>query len=624
MTSFSYISAFLLASLLSLGADASRQEADPVRSAFTQFEARQVQMRRPMVQPDESWSRIEISSQEDFNQVSALMKAELEKGRNVEVDIAGGRYGYGRQHISFEGMVYPDQSVVIRADKAVFYPSGKNYVNGDAYTRDFSYSTGWISQNGRDLSVWSKALQTDQKIEVVNASTKMCRLHYKGIKDQEKADCARSYIQVSDSWTSYKLKIDHIENEFIYFRYPSLAKSGNDYNINHEFAYSKKYPRFRLCNTPQYHGEVYIHDGKISLKEGLRAHECFYSQLIYVKDAAFKSLEFTGMSLIGSGKSDELIGMSKATVSDGIFIHGNSFKSSTQDVIRGISTDNITIYDNKFSACYANGVNMQNNAAHAQVYGNTFDDCGKDWTNHKCVICRGSDYYIGYNRFRNFGYCGISVGTWQGNSMTFPTYGIVEFNVLWYEQDYAYKAFEKLMMDSGAIYTSTQNQESIIRYNTICNYTGRRYNHGIYCDDGSFNIKIYGNYITNIPNGYCVGHRYVRLTQQNKERFSMTNEGNFLAYNIFDGTYQFEGTPVRKDNNCVKGTNIILCEASDAKVLTASNISFQAGDIKVVSGKSASTKRRAITPECQSGIDSLPCADKIMKCIESAKDLTLK
>lgn len=74
-----------------------------------------------------------------------------------------------------------------------------------------------------------------------------------------------------------------------------------------------------------------------------------------------------------------------------------------------------------------------------------------------------------------------------------------------------------MLMDSGAIYTWTQNDQVIIRYNYIHDYTGASDNRGMFCDDGAANFKIIGNRILRIANSYCVDSRIIK--DQRPEKF---------------------------------------------------------------------------------------------------------
>ena len=131
-------------------------------------------------------------------------------------------------------------------------------------------------------------------------------------------------------------------------------------------------------------------------------------------------------------------------------------------------------------------------------------------------------------------------------------------------------------MDSGAIYLWTQNDNVIIRYNYIHDYTGAGDNRGIFCDDGAANFKIIGNRILRIANSYCIDSR--RIKDQHPEIF--TNNVNIsITDNTVDGSIRFEG---RDDvgNKCVYGNNtIIMVDGGEPPVMKISNVKIVKEDI---------------------------------------------
>ena len=113
-------------------------------------------------------------------------------------------------------------------------------------------------------------------------------------------------------------------------------------------------------------------------------------------------------------------------------------------------------------------------------------------------------------------------------------------------------------MDSGAIYVSTQNDNVIIRYNYICNYSGILDNRGIFCDDGARNITIYGNIIYGIDNGFCIDSRQVEDADKSVR---LNNTNNVIEENYLQGSIRFEGS-ADDNNGCKYGRNYYLVNDS--------------------------------------------------------------
>ena len=79
-------------------------------------------------------------------------------------------------------------------------------------------------------------------------------------------------------------------------------------------------------------------------------------------------------------------------------------------------------------------------------------------------------------------------------------------------------------------------------------------NRGIFCDDGTFGVWIYGNLIINTKNYYDVD-----LWRRNSNPNS--NSDNVLLFNIIGGYYRFEGTDAQSLHTTnTKGCNVILNE----------------------------------------------------------------
>lgn len=115
------------------------------------------------------------------------------------------------------------------------------------------------------------------------------------------------------------------------------------------------------------------------------------------------------------------------------------------------------------------------------------------------------------------------------------------------------------LSDSGAIYISTNNQKCTVRFNTIKNIGGHGSNRGIFCDDGAYNLSIYGNIISKIENSYDIDSRNcTNITYRKTPDKYNFNTNNFIAYNICEKSIKVEGNSVIKENKCRFIHNIII------------------------------------------------------------------
>ena len=153
--------------------------------------------------------------------------------------------------------------------------------------------------------------------------------------------------------------------------------------------------------------------------------------------------------------------------------------------------------------------------------------------------------------------------------------GVIEDNELYYTPQYYTDYKKHTLMDSGAIYLWTQNDDVTIRNNYIHDYIGMADNRGIFCDDGAANFKIIGNRILRIANSYCVDSR--KIKDQRPEKF-MNNVNISITDNVFDGRIRFEGRD-GEGNGCVYGRNTVR-KANGAKepVMKLANVKIVEND----------------------------------------------
>ena len=214
-----------------------------------------------------------------------------------------------------------------------------------------------------------------------------------------------------------------------------------------------------------------------------------------------------------------------------------------------------------FNRCYNYGVNAAY-SFNTRVAGCKFEDMSLASTNTFCIRCSGKDYYVADNELRNFGSCGIAVGTWWKADKRTEETGIVENNELYFTPSYMADWLSHSTMDTGAIYIYTQNDDVTVRHNYIHDYNGACDNNGIYCDDGAYNFQIYGNVILNTSNGYSIDSRYTPNIEKSREsKTAIVNVNNRIYDNVIDGPIRFEGRE-GGDNQCRLGQNVLLKAAA--------------------------------------------------------------
>ena len=187
-----------------------------------------------------------------------------------------------------------------------------------------------------------------------------------------------------------------------------------------------------------------------------------------------------------------------------------------------------------------------------------FSEVGLYGTNIACVSSSG-DAYIANNKFIDYNYSAIKLGIRNLREKQYLPMSYVENNILIWTKPWMKKMKIYGLNDSGAIYIATNNKSCTIRNNTILNFGGHGANRGIFCDDGAYNLSIYGNVIKGIENSYDIDSR-----DCSKRTYLVTPEGlyantnNNISNNVCSGRVRLVGSSQKKMNNCVFENNIIV------------------------------------------------------------------
>lgn len=465
---------------------------------------------------------IKVRNQQDFDGInSAISKAIGEGKKNILVKIGRGIYHFRQEHIRRKNE---------QADISISF-IGKNAV----ITSDVNYNI----TNGRG-SGWQEMQYADSIIQVVDEKKKLCMIPYaNAMSANERKNVAK--VQITQWFRAKTYNVESIDQEGIYFIAPELAWDNNyghkGYNVNYDYLYLGKTPRFRLYDTSQ-------------------EPNCTAARFLTLENCSYRSLSIKGIKFESADKGNILLHFTSVNAKQ-IVINSCEF-----NYIRGngvgyfCNTGNVVFDRNFVSNTGGDELFFTYNCQNIRITNNTFKNCGQNISNSFCVRCYEADYYIANNTFRDFGYGAIGVGVWHGFGKENYSGGIIEHNEIYFTPTYFAEAWKHMLMDSGAIYTWTQNDNVIIRYNYIHDYTGAGDNRGIFCDDGANNLKIYGNVVLNTPNCYSIDSRMAK----DKGDDFMNNANNFMANNVVDNRVRFQGhSDVQR--HVMKGANMIVREA---------------------------------------------------------------
>lgn len=517
---------------------------------------------------------IEIASEEDLQNIEATIDniysdSQSEKIINVVL----------KDNIETDGIEISDKSWdnlklnIIGCGK-VITPAYKEYLkeSGVNIGKYWKISTEvvptiytCISSNGLNIPMFTEFEQIDNLVEILSEEEKTCRLKLP-IADTPVDYDGKSYLTISNVYTTNTVQISRVEDGYAYFTFDGLVKSGDKYNINNDYNLYQNKLRYRIFN---YWGsnDVFIIGGYL------------YVNNKYDNVKIYNANRFAVFNNVIASK---------------IRITDFSFKyfSLIDYALSFSSTNNISIDNNRFEYCYNCVEALSNNIEiNKNTFKNIYNVCAfikhgsndiSIWENHIsysglyvvkpwAIACEGNRFNISYNTFKNYGVNAISSGIWHGNGKTGEIKGVIEYNKLIYTTDYIQNILNYCASDSGAIYRWALADEIIIRYNYIYNYVGQHLNRGIFCDDGCCNAIIYGNIILDTATHYPIDLYY-------RDNGKDHNIGNFIGANIIDNGIYYQGREDLQDSN-IKDFNIIACSSYKRNNNVIENVTGELGDI---------------------------------------------
>lgn len=549
------------------GSENDRRNEEIIRQVYDSLELRQMPARE-VKYSCKGLYEIKVSNQQQFDKMpSNLMKALNDGKRNIKVEIKKGTYFFSNSYLTLKGFDFPDADIRMEGKNVVIVPAGYFLKNGDSIPCDVSGESCYLDLDGvTSLSTWGEMMFADELIEVIDLASKTCRLKCDAIKSITLPEGNQAYLDLTRWCRCYQYKVLKIDNGYIYFYAHDLEKDNvyhkDEYNVNYDYICAKTYPRFRLCNADK-EGKVSVLGERLYLGNGLsEVHLGDAATFMMVRDTKLHNISLSGITFLGSKPSPMSLFYFRDVKTANIEFHDCKFIGQRNKIMNLYASDNLYFHDNYVRDNYDYGIETDNLTSNTYVVNNCFEENGTSLSCTRCVTCRGRDYYIAHNTFKNFGYCAISAGLWYGTEMENPSGGIIEYNHIWYDKEHFDNAWKYTIMDAGAIYLWTQNKDAVVRYNYIHDYTGLRQNRGIYCDDGAKGVSIYGNVIINVPNIHSIDSRRVAGTEMASNKVSKSernNINNVMMYNLTDGTINFVGNEMAH-NGCKKGRNMLLRE----------------------------------------------------------------
>lgn len=505
---------------------------------------------------------IKVNNQQDFDKLNETLKSVVESSKkNIIVDIADGKYLFKESHLDLRNVNNPGLTITLNGgNNTILFGSGSLTPK---IVSSFDHNHIYLNKKFENKDMWTDVKQMKDTIEIVDLKNKLCRI--KSVDPINNQLYPKCKLKVTEWFKTLIYDVLKFENGYIYFYAPELSYTEwiSCYNVNQDWGYGKKYPRYRL-----------FYQANGSMKEPLL--DCSSSLFLNVENCSIngifiKNIKFYGNSL----KKTSLISIKNVKTSD-FRISNCEFSAIRNKVVDVANSQNVILEDNQVKNCYIDCFVSDNECVGFVAQRNFFINNCLCMNNTACVVARGKDFLVADNIFCDFSYSAISVGMnyqWKKDA---ECSGIVENNEIHYSSEYFNHPEKYCLMDGGAIYVMTQLDDVIVRYNRIYDYRGVSANRGIFCDDGTKNISLYGNIITNVPNSFSID---LRLCPQVANRVPDHNRNIMMMYNIMDGKYRFQGAD---EKSAYLGMNFLMSRQYVSKFdNTISNVSLSEEDYYV-------------------------------------------
>ncbi len=471
-------------------------------------------------------AEIVVTSQSDFDAIMLALKSKLKEG-NTEVDILlkSGVYSFTERHIDFDKLYYPNATVRILGENASVVSQGR-------MTKEFDPLASYFDNRGNFCEFESRMKMASSSPETVDAEKGI----YKISLPEKPRKASSGFIYLTMWYRGLPFRILSTKGNEVYFKVEDITLAPGTFSPDWDLKYGKVNPRYKLINT-----------GKNRLKTA--RFKCENSTFLSCTNCLLKGLVVSGVRFIGNkyDPSEErkkgLIRLYCCNVGSTL-IENCDFRNIQTDCINITQVHNVTVRSCVFEDCYRSCVFSHRGTKVTCVMDNTISRCGKCGDNVQLVTCQGEDFVVRHNSISDFGYGAISAGVHYSSGKVGDVTGIISDNEIFQTSGYFKDAPMNLLMDGGAIYILTQNDNVVIEKNYIHDISGPRDNRGIFCDDGTCNVDIKENRIERIANSFCIDLRLV-LSVETEERSKVrrVNVGNSISDNVVDGPVRFERHP---------------------------------------------------------------------------------
>lgn len=476
---------------------------------------------------------IPVHTQAEFDAFPAALERMLPESTSIRVEFGPGTFFFRDSHLDLRGLDRPGLEIVLAGNNTRIVASGMKEPSPA-----FSPDDGWVDlQEDADFSLMG-AVRKARSYPIPSLRYPDRFRLWCDEPDISEEDASDVYLILTQWFQGALYKVRKISKGIAY-----LERKGTHPTAWYtEFRFGRCLPRYRMVNHPS-----------DRTKEDL--HRCLSSSFCSLEDCRLGSFQVEGIRFLGNRAGESLFLFSNLQV-DSAIISSCTFEGIRSTVVDCRASDHVRFHNNEAFQCYRGCFSSDHESVDARVEGNFFRDMGLALTNAPVVLCKGPGFWIAENRFEDFSYSAIGVGT-HFKETDYPiASGIVEGNEICMTDTFRQKPM-RMLIDSGAIYVWTQNVSTIIRGNYIHDISGHHGNRGIFCDDGVLGVQIEDNLVLHVLPSYCIDLRKrFKVQRIAGSRVKKANVSNRVSGNVVDGRCRLY---VRKDDpESYIGNNLTL------------------------------------------------------------------
>lgn len=460
-------------------------------------------------------SVLRIDDQDAFDSLGTAIRSFLE-GDAPELDIVlgPGPFYFRDGHVRLDSIDAPGKKIRLRGDGTRILPALVRAPLDPAACR-FEEGT----DGPEPLSEVREMKRTRSLILVTDRKNRICRIRTDAVQDTSLV--RDGYIYLTQWFKGATYKITAVKGRHIYFRADDLRQVRILFSVNLDWTFAMHYPRYSVLEG---RGKTWTNADATTF--------------LSLDGARFDGLSLSGLTFVGNRQEP---GRSLFRVENGsapLSLSGCRFERIQSDCISVDDSDDVVVEECDFTGCSRVCIAVEPGSSRIGILRNRIHESGVAGENSACISCYASDFQIRDNVISDYGYAAVRTGIHYSIEKKAPLYGVIAGNEIFQTPAYFSSAPDRLLMDSGAIYLTTQIDSLRIEGNHIHDINGPVYNRGIFADDGASNLVIVGNTISNIRSYYALDidpRSSWKMLHRRKRRVDVANENVVIRDNVIDG-----------------------------------------------------------------------------------------